>query len=69
MQNKSMFRAVDDDIGSPYKIGPNIFDFYDVVTVCLTLLTQHGGHHDDCCVTSYGLHLSATPLLRAHIES
>ena len=28
MQSKCMFRVVDDDIESPYKIVPNIYDFF-----------------------------------------
>ena len=38
------------DIESPYKIVPDIFDFFSKVV----------SRHDTCCVTSYGLHLSDT---------
>ena len=38
MQSKCMLRVVDDDIESPYKIVPDIFDFwYKVLTVFISL--------------------------------
>ena len=45
-----------------------LISFYEVVRFCITLLTPHGGRHSACCVTSYGLHLSATPLWRPHVR-
>ena len=56
MQSKCMLRVRDDDIETSYKIVPDIF------------LEGDGGCHGTC-VTSYGLHLSAPPLLRAHMTS
>ena len=69
-----MFRVVDDDIESPYKIVPEIFNFVNkvlsVFVICITLLTPHGGRHGVCCVTSKLMgSMSATPLLRAHMTS
>ena len=61
MQSKYMLRVVDDDIESPYQIVPEIFDFC-CERFYITLLTPYEGHHSACCVTSYGLHLNATPL-------
>ena len=57
MQSKCIVRVVDEDIGSPCKIIPDIFDF-SFKRSC------HGAF-----VTPYGLHLSAPPLLRAHMMS
>ena len=68
-----MLRLVDDGIESPYKIiiVPDIFHifFKSCERFCITLLTPHGGRHGACCMTSHGLHLSATLLLRAHMTS
>ena len=69
IQSKCMHRVVDDDSESPENIVLDRFDlFYICEVFCITLLTPHGGCHGACCVTSYGLHLSATPLLRAPYE-
>ena len=38
MQSKCMLRLVDEDIASPYKIVPDVFDFlYKVVSVFVSL--------------------------------
>ena len=38
MQNKCMFRGVNNDTESPYKIVPDIFDlFYKVVNIFVSL--------------------------------
>ena len=43
--------------------------FFPCEYFCINFLTPHGGRHSACCVTSYGLHLSATPVLTAHMTS
>ena len=67
-----MHSVVHDDIDSPYTIFHKqtcMIFFIKLWGFYIPLLTPHGGHHGACCVTSYGLHLSATPLLRAHMTS
>ena len=64
-----MLRVVDGDIESPQKIVPDIYFCYKVVSffVLITVLRPHRGCHGACSVTSYRLHLSVTPLLRANV--
>ena len=45
-----------------------LFQIVYKVSFFITLL-PHGGHHGACCVTSYGLHMSAIPFLRVYMTS